>query len=122
MMADSHNLGQEGEELAKDHLLNKGFKILHRNWKSGKREIDIVAENKDFIVFVEVKTRTDDYHMHPRHAVTSEKQKSIIYAAESYLERYNINKESRFDIVSIISDGKSVHIEHIEDAFYPTLR
>ena len=121
-MADSHILGQEGEELAREHLLKKGYKILHRNWKSGKREIDIVAENKDFIVFVEVKTRSDDYLMHPRHAVTSEKQKSIIYAAENYLKRYNINKESRFDIVSIISDGKSVLVEHIEDAFYPTLR
>jgi putative endonuclease len=121
-MADSHNLGQDGEELARDHLLKKGYKILHRNWKSGKREIDIVAENKDFIVFAEVKTRTTDYHLHPRHAVTSEKQKSIIFAAEKYLERYNIDKESRFDIISIISDGKSTEIEHIEDAFYPTLR
>jgi putative endonuclease len=121
-MADSHNLGIKGEELAKEHLLQKGYKILHSNWKSGKREIDIIAENKDFIVFIEVKTRTDDYYIHPRHAVTSEKQKSIIYAAENYLERYNIDKESRFDIISIISNGKTVEIEHIEDAFYPTLR
>jgi putative endonuclease len=121
-MADSHNLGQEGENMAREHLLKKGYKILHTNWKSGKREIDIVAENKDFVVFVEVKTRTDDFHMHPRHAVTSEKQKSIIYAAENYIERYNINKESRFDIVSIINNGKSIEFEHIEDAFYPTLR
>jgi putative endonuclease len=121
-MADSHNLGMKGEELAKEHLLQKGYKILHCNWKSGKREIDIIAQNKDFIVFVEVKTRTDDYYIHPRHAVTSEKQKSIIYAAENYLERYNIDKESRFDIISIISNGKTVEIEHIEDAFYPTLR
>jgi putative endonuclease len=121
-MADSHNLGKEGEDLARDLLSKKGYKILHRNWKSGKREIDIIAENKDFIVFIEVKTRTDDYVMHPRHAVTSEKQKSIIYAAENYLERYNVNKESRFDIISIISNGKTIEIEHIEDAFYPTLR
>lgn len=121
-MAESHELGQQGEDLAVDYLRKKGYKILHRNWKSGKREIDIIAENKDFIVFVEVKTRTDDYQMHPRHAVTSEKQKSIIYAAEGYIKRYNINKESRFDIISIISDNKSVQIEHIEDAFYPTLR
>jgi putative endonuclease len=121
-MADSHNLGIKGEELAKEHLLQKGYKILHSNWKSGKREIDIIAENKDFIVFIEVKTRTDDYYIHPRHAVTSEKQKSIIYAAENYLERYNIDKESRFDIISIISNCKTVEIEHIEDAFYPTLR
>jgi putative endonuclease len=121
-MADSHKLGQEGEKLAREHLLKKGYKILHSNWKSGKREIDIIAENKDFIVFIEVKTRTDDYLLHPRHTVTSEKQKSIIYAAENYIDRYNINKESRFDIISIISDGKTVEIEHIEDAFYPTLR
>lgn len=121
-MADSHNLGQEGEELAREHLAKKGYRILHRNWKSGKREIDIIAENKDFIVFVEVKTRTNDFHMHPRHAVTSEKQKSIIFAADTYISRYNIDKESRFDIISIISNGKSIEIEHIEDAFYPTLR
>jgi putative endonuclease len=121
-MAASHNLGQEGEELASDYLVKKGYRILHRNWKSGKREIDIIAENKDFIVFVEVKTRTDDFHMHPRHAVTSEKQKSIIFAAESFIARNNIDKESRFDIISIISNGKSIEVEHIEDSFYPTLR
>jgi putative endonuclease len=121
-MAESHNLGQEGEKMAETHLINKGYKILHRNWKSGKREIDIIAENETFIVFIEVKTRTDDFHMHPRHAVTSEKQKSIIFAAESYLKKYDIDKESRFDIISIISNGKSIEVEHIEDAFYPTLR
>jgi len=121
-MADSHDLGIKGEEEAKKHLLDKGYKILHLNWKSGKREIDIIAENKDFIVFVEVKTRTEDYQVHPRHAVTSEKQKSIIYAAQNYLERYKIDKESRFDIISIISKDKSIEVEHIEDAFYPTLR
>jgi putative endonuclease len=121
-MADSHNLGTKGEELARDHLEKNGYKILHRNWKSGRIEVDIIAENKDFIVFAEVKTRNSDYQLHPRHAVTSEKQKSIIFAAQSYLERYKIDKDSRFDIISIISDGKSIQIEHIEDAFYPTLR
>jgi len=121
-MADSHLLGQKGEDLAADHLRKKGYIIVHRNWKAGKREIDIVAENKDYIVFIEVKTRADNYQMHPRNAVTSEKQRSIIYAADIYIQRYNINKESRFDIVTVITDGKSVEVEHIEDAFYPTLR
>jgi putative endonuclease len=121
-MADSHSLGKKGENLAIEHLENKGFKILHRNWKSGRRELDIVAETNDYIVFVEVKTRMDDYRVHPRQAVTSEKQKSIIYAAESYIRKYNIEKESRFDVISIISSGKTTEIEHVEDAFYPTLR
>jgi putative endonuclease len=121
-MAESHDLGQEGEELARDHLIKHGYKILQRNWTSGKLEIDIIAENKDFIIFVEVKTRTTDYHMEPRLAVTNQKQKSIILAAESYIRRYKIDKDSRFDIISIISGGNSIQIEHIEDAFYPTLR
>lgn len=121
-MTESHLLGKKGEDLAADHLRNKGYTILHRNWKSGKNEIDIIAENNEFIVFVEVKTRADDYQIHPRHAVTNEKQRSIIFAAEGYIQRYNIDKECRFDIISAVSDGDSIDIEHIEDAFYPTLR
>jgi putative endonuclease len=121
-MADSHLLGQEGEDLAADHLREKGYRILHRNWKSGKNEIDIIAENREFIVFVEVKTRMDDFRIPPRQTVTSEKQRSIIFAADSYIQRYNINKECRFDIIAVISDGESADIEHIENAFYPTLR
>ena len=121
-MAESHNLGKKGEDLADDYLKNAGFKILYRNWKWGKHEIDIIAENKDLIVFVEVKTRTDDYQMHPVTAVTTEKQKSIIYAADGYLQRFNINKESRFDVMTIIKKGESFQIDHIESAFYPTLR
>ena len=121
-MAESHILGQKGENLAADYLKKAGFKILSRNWKWGKHEIDIIAENKDLIVFVEVKTRTDDYQMHPVTAVTTEKQKSIIYAADGYLQRYNIIKESRFDVITFIKTGESYQIDHIEDAFYPNLR
>lgn len=121
-MAESHNLGQKGEEIAADHLKKNGFKILFRNWKWGKHEIDIIAENKELIVFVEVKTRSDDYQMHPITAITPGKQKSIIYAADGYLQKFNINKESRFDVLTIIKKGETYQIDHIEDAFYPTLR
>lgn len=121
-MAESHLLGQKGEENAVRHLEKSGYKIRHRNWKAGRHEIDIVAEKKDVIVFIEVKTRTDNYQMHPVSAVTKEKQKSIIYAADSYLQRYNIDKESRFDVITIITSGDNFDIDHIEDAFYPTLR
>jgi putative endonuclease len=121
-MAESHNLGQKGEDLAADHLKKAGFKILFRNWKWGKHEIDIIAENNDFIVFAEVKTRTDDYQMHPVTAITREKQRSIIYTADVYLHKFNINKESRFDVITIIKTGESYQIDHIEGAFYPTLR
>lgn len=121
-MAESHNLGQKGEDIAADHLKKSGFKILSRNWKWGKYEIDIIAENKDLIIFVEVKTRSDDFQMHPVTAVTKEKQKSIIWAADGYLQKFKIDKESRFDIITIIKKVESFEIDHIEDAFYPTLR
>jgi putative endonuclease len=121
-MAESHNLGQKGEDVATEYLKKAGYKILFRNWKWGKHEIDIICENKDFIVFVEVKTRKDDPQVPPASAVTPEKQKSIIYAADGYLKRYNINKESRFDVIIIIKKEESYQVDHIEDAFYPTLR
>jgi putative endonuclease len=120
-MGDSHSLGKLGENLAVQHLLDSGYNIRHRNWISGKYEIDIVAENIDFIVFAEVKTRNENYHLHPASAVTTPKQRSIILAAENYINRYNINKESRFDIISVISNGKMHTIDHIKNAFYPTL-
>ena len=60
-MAESHILGNKGEDIAADHLKKSGFKILFRNWKWGKHEIDIIAEKDDMVVFVEVKTRTDDF-------------------------------------------------------------
>ena len=121
-MSESHDLGQKGEDLAVEYLKNAGFKIIARNWKWGKHEIDIIAENKDFIIFAEVKTRTDDYQMHPVTAITREKQKSIIWAADGYIKKYNIDKESRFDVLTIIKKSENFEIDHIEDAFYPTLR
>lgn len=121
-MTESQNLGQKGEDLAADHLEKSGYKILFRNWKWGKHEIDIIAENLDFIIFTEVKTRNNDFQMHPASAVTKEKQKSIIWAANGYLQKFNVDKESRFDVITIIKTGESYQIDHIEGAFYPTLR
>jgi len=121
-MAESHDLGKKGEDIAGDHLRKSGYKILFRNWKWGRNEIDIIAEKNNQVVFVEVKTRTDDYQMHPLTAITREKQKSLIFAAEGYIKKFYIDKESRFDVITIIKKGESFEIDHIEDAFYPTLR
>lgn len=122
-MSESQILGQTGEDKAVVCLQEAGYKIRHRNWKSGKRELDIVAENNDFIVFVEVKTRTEGFVEPPKNAVTNDKQRSIIYAAETYIQKYDIIKESRFDIITVIAKGNRYEIEqHIEGAFYPTLR
>jgi len=121
-MSESHELGRSGEEHAAAYLKNNGYKILFRNWKWGVNEIDIIAENKDFVVFVEVKTRSANFMEEPSKAVPVAKQKSIIRAAEGYIQRFRIDKESRFDIIAIITKNEGFEIDHIEDAFYPTLR
>jgi putative endonuclease len=122
-MSISQIRGQKGEDKAAEFLEKEGYKIRHRNWKSPNRELDIVAENDEYIVFVEVKTRKAGYLMKPQSAVTKEKRNSIQYAAESYIRKFEIDKPARFDIVTVVAKGDSTEIEeHIPFAFYPTLR
>lgn len=122
-MNESQTLGQKGESLAAAFLEEKGYRIRHRNWKAGKNEIDIIAENHDYVVFTEVKTRTAEYLGEVRDLVSSEKQRIITYVAGSYLKRFEITKEGRFDIIIVVAKGDRLEIEqHIEHAFYPTLK
>ncbi|MBG0860814.1 MAG: YraN family protein [Bacteroidales bacterium] len=121
-MAESHDLGREGENRAVRYLEEAGYRILRRNWRSGRIEIDLIAENKEYVVFVEVKTRSENFVEAPGSAVNKEKQRSIIYAADNYVKWNYIDKESRFDIITVIKKGGMYEIEHTENAFYPTLR
>ena len=121
-MSDTQSLGKRGEELAAGYLVSKGYRILHRNWISGRKEIDIVAENDEYVVFAEVKTRSRKMNLHPGELVTREKQRLLLLAADSYIMKYNIRKESRFDVIFIISGDNSYEVDHREAAFYPTLR
>ena len=121
-MSDPKELGKQGEEIASSFLAKKGYKIVARNWKMGANEIDIIAEYEDFMVFVEVKTRSENYLEHPCTAVAISKQKTIIKTADRYISKHNVDKESRFDIITIIKNDGKFEIAHIENAFYPTLR
>lgn len=120
-MSRSASLGKLGEDLAASWLQQNGYIIRHRNWKSGRTEIDIIAENERYIVFAEVKTRSADFLVDPAAAVNIPKQRTIIFAASVYLKNHNIGKEARFDIISVLTDGEEHVIDHIENAFYPTM-
>ena len=118
-MAGHNDFGKQGEELATQYLINKGYEILERNWRNKHKEIDIIARDGQYLVIVEVKTRQTDEYGDPDIAVTKQKQKCLISAANSYILRNHLDVETRFDIISIIfRDGEPV-IEHIEDAFLP---
>lgn len=120
-MSDRAGIGTRGEDLAAGYLRQKGCTIRERNWHSGRTEIDIIAEDSEYIIFVEVKSRSAGFCVPPAEAVSVPKQRTIIFAAHNYLNRYTPDKEARFDIITVIFDGETNEIEHIENAYYPTL-
>jgi putative endonuclease len=120
-MAEHNELGKKGEEMAREFLIRKGFKVLATNWRYLKDEIDIIAMHNSQLVIVEVKTRRTNAFGEPEEAVTKNKQKFLVRAANAFVEQKALENEVRFDIISVIVCGKKWQITHIEDAFYPTL-
>jgi putative endonuclease len=116
-MAEHNNLGKKGEEAAVHYLRQNGYKIIERNWVNEKYEIDIIAQNEEFIIFVEVKTRSSDYWENPEDAISKGKIKRIVEAADFYLRENDIDLPARFDVVAVIWNGKKCDIDHIDDAF-----
>lgn len=112
-------LGNIGEQMACAYLEKKGYTILERNWTYLKLELDIICSYEKKIVFVEVKTRENDFFGPPWIAVKIGKQKKIIKAASEYMIQNNSDLEAQFDIVSIIYNSKEKRIEHFPEAFYP---
>lgn len=119
-----HELGRYGEKLAAKFLKKNGYRILEKNYKAGRDEIDIIAKNKTHLVFAEVKTRTESDFLHvygrPARAVNAEKRRHIIYAARSYLRGSNSKLLPRIDIIEVYISSetrKKYRIEHITNAF-----
>jgi putative endonuclease len=80
-MAEHNELGKQGEEIAQQHLSDKGYKILQCNWRFGSEEIDIIARKDNILVIVEVKTRQTNFFGEPEESVTKKKQKFLVRAA-----------------------------------------
>lgn len=121
-MIEPHELGRIGEDLAVEYLINKGYRILERNWRSGHKEIDIIALDGDTLVAVEVKTRKTNTYGEPDLAVGADKQRMLIWAVDAYVRYRQLDVDVRFDIVSIVFTDTDQKIEHIEDAFIVTPR
>ncbi len=118
-MSKHNKIGIKGEQIAAKFLLNKGYIILHNNWRSGKKEIDIIAQKDDVLVIVEIKTRTNLDFGFPEEAVTRKKQSFLKSAAAVFIENNPQYPIIRFDIISILLDEHEVkEIIHFEEAFY----
>ena len=118
-MADHNDLGEMGEERARDFLIENGYKIRETKWRTGSLELDIIAEKDDTLVIVEVKTRSGAFAENPEQYIDNRKIKNIVTAAERYIMRYDWNGHTRFDVIAVVVNGQKVEIDHIEDAFLP---
>lgn len=120
MTANMHNhtFGQVGEDIAAAYLMRHGYQILERNYRYGRMELDIIARQQNEIVFVEVKTRSDDDKAVPEKVVGRNKQRNIRLAAEAYMEFNNLALPARFDIM-LVMKADEFEVEHWVDAFYP---
>ena len=119
-MAAHNELGKWGEQVAADYLQGEGYRIVERDWRSGHRDIDIVAMDCDELVIVEVKTRRADALIAPELAVDRQKIKSLAAAARSFVKQRRLGLPLRFDIIAVTekSDGQP-EINHIKSAFIP---
>ncbi len=119
-MAAHNEFGKRGEDLAVNYLLSKSYTIHQRNWRCGHKELDIVAEKDGVLVIVEVKSRRNTEFGLPEDAMTYKKIRRIINSTDAYLRKYAIDLPVRFDLITVTGEHDS-QINHIQDAFHPSL-
>lgn len=116
-MAQHNELGKKGEQLAVDFLQKKGYKILERNYRYQKAEIDIIARLNDTLCAVEVKTRSTPDFGNPQDFVKPKQIQQLVKAIDYYVTKNDLDVEVRFDIVAIIKNKLGTKIEFFENAF-----
>lgn len=117
-MGKHNEFGKKGEELAVNYLQEKGYTIRCTNYRYLKAELDIIAELEDVLAVVEVKSRSSAFLEHIAETVTKAKIKRIVMAADHYVVTHDLDRDVRFDIITIRKHKGSFEIEHLENAFY----
>jgi len=116
MTRTSVDIGRTGENIAADYLESNGYKVIERNFRSQQGEVDIIARDGEFLVFIEVKNYSFRSIGTPLGAVRKSKRESIIHAARTYLYKNNIKDTNcRFDVLSIYNSSQ---FQLIKDAFH----
>jgi len=116
-VSEHAQMGSWGEEVAAEYLRDLGYVILERDWHSGHRDIDIIARNDEYIVFVEVKTRRNTDFGTPEQAVDWKKRRNLRHAITHYVNYRKIDAPIRFDIITVVGTLGTPHptINHLED-------
>jgi putative endonuclease len=118
MTAESQALGEAGERIAAEWLARRGWLILDRRFRSGHRDLDLVAERSGIVAFVEVKTRRGKDFGLPVEAVNWRKQRELARSAAVWIARYGRSEQMfRFDVVGVLLEEGIPRIRHVENAF-----
>ena len=118
MTQATNAFGELGERIAARWLERSGWKILARRFRSGRRDIDLVAQLHDVIAFVEVKARSGDEFGDPVEAVNHRKQRELTKSAQTWIDRHGTAGESyRFDVLGVLMKERRVFIRHVPGAF-----
>jgi putative endonuclease len=117
-MGRRHAFGRDCETAAADFLVARGWRILARNFRSGHREIDVVARRADVVAFVEVKGRSETVRGYPLEAIGYHKRIELARAARAWIAQHaEPGLLYRFDAVSVTRKGSGLQVEHVEDAW-----
>ncbi len=118
-MGKHNEFGKEGEEIATNFLIEKGYSIKCKNYRHLKSEIDIIAQKGNILAIVEVRARSNDRIIPIAATITKKKIKLLVWGANHYVTSHNLDDvEVRFDIITILKNRKIFKIEHLESAFY----
>ncbi len=117
-MGKHNEFGKEGEKIATDFLIKKGYKIKYKNYRYLKSEIDIIAQKGNILAIVEVRARSNDRIISIADTITKKKIKLLVMGADHYVTENDLDIEVRFDVIAILKNSKIFKIEHLENAFY----
>ncbi|WKD85284.1 hypothetical protein KCTC32516_00624 [Polaribacter huanghezhanensis] len=116
-MAEHNELGIKGEQLAVDYLLQNNYKIIARNYRFLKAEVDIITQKENILAAVEVKTRSSIDFGNPQDFINPKKIKLLVSAMDNFVVENDLDVEVRFDIIAIVKQKNAFEIEHLKDAF-----
>lgn len=117
-MGKHNEFGKEGEQVAVDYLIDKGYRIRERNYRYLKAEIDIIAEKDEVLAIIEVRARSNDQIIPIADTITKKKIRLLVLATDHYVTELQLKIELRFDIIAILKNKNIFKIEHMESAFY----
>jgi putative endonuclease len=118
MSAATQDFGELGERIAERWLRRQGWRVVQRRFRAGRRDIDLVVERDDLVVFVEVKARHGAEFGDPVEAVNWNKQRQLVRSASVWIDRHGRPSESyRFDVVGVLIEGERVRVRHVANAF-----